>query len=92
MPLYLLEPLIRYLPALEASEQRTAITAATAPHTKRYDYQRLMRGLSRVAGQLDPPPAPEPPREYAEIDREKARAWFESQGVRVVAREDVEAA
>ena len=88
MPIYQLEPLIQYLPALDASEQRQAITAATAPHTKRSDYQRLMRSLGRIAGALDPPPIPDPPHEHREIDREKARAWFEQQGVRVVAKAD----
>lgn len=92
MPLYLLSPLLAYLPAIEASEQRAAITAATAPHTKRSDYSALMRQLGRIAGQLDPPPPPDPPREYVEIDREKARAWFEAQGVRVVEREKVDTA
>lgn len=88
MPLYLLEPLIRYLPALEASEELAAITAATAPHTKRSDYSALRRGLGRIASQLDPPPPPEPPRVYAEIDRAKAREWFMQQGVKIVPKED----
>ncbi len=87
MPLYLLEPLMRYLPAIQASEQRQAITAATAPHTKRSDYGSLMRQLGRIAGALDPPP-PEPPREYAEIDRAKAAEWFMQQGVRIVPKEE----
>lgn len=84
MPLYLLEPLIRYLPALEAGRQRAAITAATAPHTKRSDHQSLMRHLGRIAGALDPPPIPDPPRVYAEIDRAKAAEWFKAQGIKVV--------
>jgi hypothetical protein len=92
MPLYLLTPLMQYLPAIAASEQRQAITASAAPHTKRSDYQSLMRSLGRTASALDPPPPPEPPREHVEIDREKARAWFEAQGVRVVEREKVDTA
>jgi hypothetical protein len=83
----LLEPLLAYLPALEASELRFAVTAATAPHTKPADYRSLMRSLGYLAGALDPPPPPEPPRVYQEVDREKARAWFEQQSVKIVPKE-----
>jgi hypothetical protein len=92
MPAYQLEVLIQYLPSLEASELRDQITATVAPHTKPYAFRTLMRSLSRLAAKIESPPPPEPPRAYVELDREKARAWFEQQGVRVVRREEVESA
>jgi hypothetical protein len=87
MPAYQLEVLIRYLPPLEASELRDAITATIAPHTKPYAYSTLMRSLRRLADELLPPPPPEPPRVHQEVDREKARAWFEQQGVKIVPKD-----
>jgi hypothetical protein len=87
MPAYQLDILIRYMHPLEAHEQRNAITAATAPHSKPFARSTLMRSLDKLAAQLDPPPPPAPPREYVEINREKAAEWFASQGVNVVAKE-----
>lgn len=88
MPGYQLEPLLQYLPPLEAHELRDAITATTAPHTKPYAHTSLMRNLGKLASELYPPPPPEPPRTYVEIDRAKAAEWFASQGVRIVKKEE----
>lgn len=84
IPLFLLEELCRYLPALEASATLNAATAASVPHLKKDDRRIVLADLRAVAREMEPPaPAPEP-MEKIELDKEKARQWFESQGVRVV--------
>lgn len=83
-PLWLLEVMIKYLPALEADAQRSAVVAATAPHYKRDSYRSLLGTLDRAARALDPPRVPVEPMEKIADDPEAAAEWFEAQGLRVV--------
>jgi hypothetical protein len=87
MPAYQLEPLIRYLPALEAQRAARCDHGHDCAAYQAVRLFTLMRSLRRLADELDPPPPPEPPRVYQEVDREKARAWFEQQGVKIVPKE-----
>jgi hypothetical protein len=83
MPIYLLEPLIQYLPALQASERLAATTVTTAPHLKQQDYRRFIRALQREAWRMMPTPEPQT---YAVVEHnpEKAAQWFAERGFRVV--------
>ena len=83
MPLYQLAILTEHLPALEASEMRAAMTAASAPHMKDGNRRTLYRQLDSLARPLEPREEPQPIEKIAH-DPEAAAAWFADMGVKVV--------
>lgn len=85
MPLYLLTELCHYLPAIEAAEQRAAVTVTSAPHAKAADYRALLRQLDAQARQLRPA-QPKGTIEHIREDRDAAAAWFAAMGVKVEKR------
>lgn len=75
--------LIEQLPPIEAGELLAATQAAAAPHTKPEDYRAFVRSLRREIRRALP--VPEPPKvELIEHNPEKAAAWLEARGIRVV--------
>jgi hypothetical protein len=75
--------LAQYWSALEAEEEQRAVTAAAAPHARPGDYRRLVSDLASLASVLRPPRVVQS-MEMIAYDPERAAAWFEAQGVRVV--------
>lgn len=89
LPHYLYAPLEEYLETLRAEELSAAILAATAPHLKKEDFRALNRRLQRILEAVERGAGararPEQPVGLSETpDPEKAAAWFEERGVRVV--------
>lgn len=68
------------MPRLEAEQTLRMMLAASAPHMKRYDRERVIRDLRRAA-QIRPM-KPAPP-EIVEHDPAKAAEWFRANGVLV---------
>lgn len=79
----MLRAVFAYWPALEAEAQLSRVIAASAPHTKPRTHKELLRDLQHHARDLYPRSVAQPmPKEG--YDPEKAREWFESQGIKVV--------
>jgi hypothetical protein len=79
LPLYLLEILVEYLPALDAHSMQNDIVVALAPHMEADDRSSLMDRLDGISALL----LPEPPQVVIERhDPEAAKAYFESLGIR----------
>lgn len=81
-PLYLLHILSDQVEMVEAQQQLARTTAALAPHWNAEHlraYLRELEGLAYPDRTYGPRPMPK-----IEIDADKARAWFEAAGVRVV--------
>lgn len=73
--------LVEQLPAIEAQQQRARVSAALAPQQKPFALRSYLRRLDRL---IDGPRSPVEPMEKIELNREKAKAWFEAQGFNVV--------
>lgn len=87
MPRYLLRHLTTHLPALQAEEQRALITAGLSPWMEDWARRNLLHSLEQRTASLRPAqPAHEV--EFIEYDPEKAKAYFESLGIRVQTAHD----
>lgn len=90
LPTYLLEVLVTHMGALEAMEERTAISAAAAPHTKPMSYRSHLRALDRRIRQMEVY-VPAPPLAASGVhDPEKAREWFQAMGVQIASKTESE--
>ncbi len=83
MPGWVLAPLIEHLPRLEARALHREIVANLAPYLRATDRRRLMRRLEYKA-ELRGTGATREPMVPVEHDPEKAKAWFEARGIKVV--------
>lgn len=85
LPAWIINILIRYLPAIEASEQESAITTTIAPHLKADALRGLLRQLRKTRDPLYPSePEQSETYEIVEQNPDLAAEWFAAMGARVV--------
>ncbi len=79
LPVYLLDILVEYLPALDAYAQQNDMVVALAPHMEVDDRKRILDRLEDQASVLQPEPAPI---EVETYDPDAARAYFAARGIK----------